>query len=87
MPNDRLPELLAFEWDESKRQRNLVKHGIDFEDAVLALSTGRVEYASTRGGEEQNDRDLPGFGKACRRHIHHERKRLPDYLGTRGKRQ
>ncbi|MGI8975098.1 MAG: BrnT family toxin [Thermomicrobiales bacterium] len=25
---------MEFEWDENKRQSNLVKHGIDFEDAT-----------------------------------------------------
>lgn len=53
MPNDQLPDLVAFEWDESKRERNLAKHGIDFEDAVLALSTPRFEYPSPREDEDR----------------------------------
>lgn len=30
-----------FEWDETKAQSNLVKHGITFEDAALALASDR----------------------------------------------
>lgn len=29
--------LTAFEWDDQKRLNNIEKHGIDFEDALLAL--------------------------------------------------
>nr|MDP9469856.1 BrnT family toxin [Chloroflexota bacterium] len=31
---------MEFEWDEAKRQRNLVKHGVDFLDATV-LFDGR----------------------------------------------
>lgn len=40
-----------FEWDEGKRLHNIVKHGIDFEDALLALQGPRIEFQSIRNGE------------------------------------
>lgn len=46
------PELLtAFEWDDQKRLVNIEKHGIDFEDAILALQEPRIEFQSIRNGE------------------------------------
>lgn len=33
----------AFEWDEAKRKGNRLKHGIDFDDVVLALAQPRLE--------------------------------------------
>nr|WP_114361384.1 BrnT family toxin [Ciceribacter lividus] len=47
------PDFSRFEWDENKRLRNIEKHGIDFEDAVLALALPRVEYPSDRNGERR----------------------------------
>jgi uncharacterized DUF497 family protein len=49
--NHSIVELSSFTWDEDKRQSNLRKHGIDFEDAVLALSQPRIEFRSDRNGE------------------------------------
>lgn len=48
-----LQELHSFEWDEAKRHVNILKHGIDFEDAALALSLPRLEYPSDRHGEKR----------------------------------
>ncbi|MBC7311493.1 MAG: BrnT family toxin [Rhizobium sp.] len=42
-----------FEWDETKRLENIRKHGIDFEDAVLALALPRIEHSSDRNGERR----------------------------------
>lgn len=37
----------VLEWDENKRQRNIDKHGIDFLDAVEAMSDpGQLTYRS-----------------------------------------
>lgn len=44
-------ELSSFEWDETKRTLNLEKHGLDFEDAILALQKPRLEFSSNRDGE------------------------------------
>ena len=41
----------SFDWDEGKRKTNILKHGIDFEDAVLALHRPRIEFRSDRNGE------------------------------------
>lgn len=46
-------EFSAFEWNEAKRLANIEKHGLDFEDAVIALGGPRIEYASFRGDEER----------------------------------
>ncbi len=41
-------------WDETKRQVNLDKHGLDFADADLVLdSPYRVDIASERKGEQR----------------------------------
>jgi len=43
---------MRFEWDESKRETNLAKHGLDLSRADM-LFDGRpvFTYASQRGGE------------------------------------
>jgi len=39
-------------WDESKRQRNLEKHGLDFADAYLVLTNRyRLVFETVRNGE------------------------------------
>lgn len=41
-------------WDETKRQTNLDKHGLDFIDAVMVLeSPYRLDVESVRGGEQR----------------------------------
>ena len=41
-------------WDETKRQANLDKHGLDFLDAVMVLeSPYRLDVESVRGSEER----------------------------------
>jgi len=53
----------SHEWDEDKRQSNLRKHGIDFEDAVLALREPHIEYRSDREGEVRTVAICPDSGK------------------------
>lgn len=43
--------LTSFVWDEQKRLSNIAKHGIDFEDAAIALQRPRIERPSDRNGE------------------------------------
>jgi uncharacterized protein len=45
---------MHFEWDETKRQSNVAKHGIDFLKASL-LFDGRpcLDFASPRGDEQR----------------------------------
>ncbi len=45
---------MPFEWDEAKRESNIVKHGIDFNRALLFFD-GRetVTMRSTFPGEER----------------------------------
>lgn len=41
-------------WDETKRQANLDKHGLDFVDAVMVLeSPYRLDVESVRSGEQR----------------------------------
>jgi uncharacterized protein len=46
---------MAFEWDEEKRQANLVKHGVDFrrmpelfDGATVEVVDNRQDYGETR---------------------------------------
>ena len=40
---------MRFEWDESKRQSNLVDHGVDFKDAALIFEDVFLEAEDRRG--------------------------------------
>lgn len=41
-------------WDDTKRQANLDKHGLDFADADLVLESGyRLDVPSERNGERR----------------------------------
>jgi uncharacterized protein len=44
---------MLFEWDEIKRQTNLVKHGIDFRDAIRVFDGPVFESENRRGGEDR----------------------------------
>ena len=46
MPDDR-----SFEWDEAKAASNLLKHGIDFVDAIEAFDGPLLVTPSPRSGE------------------------------------
>lgn len=49
---------VEFEWDENKRSFNLLRHGIDFEDAISVWDGPVLEIPSARQGEER----LVGIG-------------------------
>ena len=53
MSDTRLPivPFNGFEWDEQKRQRNLVQHGIDFEDAARIFESEILRLRSDRENE------------------------------------
>ncbi|MBX3573936.1 MAG: BrnT family toxin [Mesorhizobium sp.] len=40
-----------FDWHGPKEQTNLAKHGIDFDEALIALSRPHLEARSDRNGE------------------------------------
>jgi len=44
---------MLFEWDEIKRQTNLVKHGVDFRDAIRVFDGPVFENISRHRGEER----------------------------------
>lgn len=44
---------VGFEWDESKSEANLAKHGIDFEDAIEIFDGPILLRRSDRNNEER----------------------------------
>ncbi len=44
---------MLFEWDESKRQANLAKHHIDFQDAKRVFEGPVFERMESRHGEDR----------------------------------
>jgi uncharacterized protein len=45
------PSFTSFVWDNAKRASNIAKHGIDFEDALLALQQPHIEILTAKGNE------------------------------------
>jgi uncharacterized protein len=45
------PVFDEFEWDRKKEAENIRKHGIDFDQAAIALSRPHLEARSDRNGE------------------------------------
>ena len=51
-----------FEWDEAKREANLVKHGVDFVDAVRVFADPlRVERVDQRRQYAEERRQVVGM--------------------------
>lgn len=44
---------MRFEWDAGKARRNLAKHGVAFEDAILVWEDPHVEFAEDRSSDEE----------------------------------
>lgn len=44
---------MLFEWDESKRQANLAKHHIDFQDVIGIFDGAVFERVDSRRGEDR----------------------------------
>jgi len=44
---------MLFEWDERKRQANLAKHHIDFQDVLRVFDGPVFERVDSRQGEER----------------------------------
>jgi uncharacterized DUF497 family protein len=44
---------MLFEWDERKRQANLAKHHIDFQDVIRVFDGPVFERVESRRGEER----------------------------------
>ena len=44
---------MLFEWDESKRQSNLAKHHIDFQDALRIFDSPSFEKTNRSRGEDR----------------------------------
>jgi uncharacterized protein len=51
--NNPFERISAFEWDEKKRNKNLEKHGIDFEEATEVFYGGSLVSRSHRNNEER----------------------------------
>jgi uncharacterized protein len=56
-------EFEEFEWDASKERSNLGKHGIDFDEALIALSQPHLEKRSDRNGEVRILAICPSSGR------------------------
>jgi hypothetical protein len=44
---------MLFEWDDEKNAGNIVKHGIDFKDAIAIFDGPTVEAVDARSDEER----------------------------------
>ena len=52
----------AYEWDEAKREANLVKHGVDFMDALEVFADPlRVERVNQRREYAEERREVVGM--------------------------
>ncbi len=51
---------MEFEWDEAKREANLAKHGIDFEDARWVMQ-GRIAIMRARSTGHETRLRAVGF--------------------------
>ena len=52
----------AYEWDEAKREANLVKHGVDFMDALEVFADPlRVERVNRRREYAEERREVVGM--------------------------
>jgi uncharacterized DUF497 family protein len=51
---------MAFEWDEDKRQANLVKHGVDFRRMTELFDGPTLEAVDKPPGLRRNPHQLPG---------------------------
>jgi|SRR6185312_7269713 len=49
--SESFPEIHTFEWDENKREQNIKKHGIDFDDARIIFDDSFLFRSSKRGTE------------------------------------
>jgi uncharacterized protein len=50
---DLFDRIVAFEWDMNKCKANLIKHGIDFDDAIDVFDGPIVIHPSDRNNEER----------------------------------
>ena len=50
--NTNYVHIIMFEWDETKRQKNIEKHQLDFVDVVAVFDNPHVTIPSLYGGEE-----------------------------------
>jgi uncharacterized DUF497 family protein len=57
------PVFNEFEWDRDKEERNIRKHGIDFDQAAIALSRPHLEVRSDRNGESRILAICPSSGR------------------------
>ena len=64
---------MLFEWDESKRQANLAKHFVDFQEATQIFDGPVFEKARRRNGEDR----VLAIGLDARQ-------TLADYFGQEG---
>jgi len=57
------PAFEEFEWDLAEEEYNIRKHGIDFDQAAIALSRPHLEARSDRNGEVRILAICPASGR------------------------
>jgi uncharacterized DUF497 family protein len=53
---------MNFEWDETKRALNLLKHGLDFADAILLLDGDHLILPTHPGSDEARFKAIGRIG-------------------------
>jgi uncharacterized protein len=56
-------EFKDFEWDDAKERLNIERHGIGFDEALVALSKPHIEQRSDRMGEARRLAICPSFSR------------------------
>ena len=71
---------MLFDWDESKRQANLAKHLVDFQEATQIFDGPVFEKARRRHGEDR----VLAIGCRDRSGLRYARQTPADYFGQGG---
>ncbi|GLS32244.1 hypothetical protein SAMN04488498_106188 [Mesorhizobium albiziae] len=79
-------EFNEFEWDVEKERQNIKKHGIDFDEALIALSQPHLEARSDRNGEVRTLAICPSSGRIIAVILYHARREMPDHIRKGGSR-
>ena len=75
---------LLFEWDESKNQTNILKHGIDFDSAILVFNDpNRIEIYDVEHSLEEDRYNTIGLVDKVLFVVYTERKSLIRMISAR----
>jgi uncharacterized protein len=75
---------MDFEWDEAKRQDNVRKHGVDFDEAMVIFEGNIIDWIDDR--EDYGEERLVALGRAVglARCVHASWKNDPTDLCPKG---